>query len=123
MKSFSIGLALVFIVALGVLVILNRLPIWVPVIFIGVSVATFVVYWWDKNAARKGKWRIPENTLHILALVGGWPGALIGQQTLRHKTQKRSFRVVFWLSVMVNLAVFTWLLAQGYLSALSGVLE
>lgn len=122
MKSFSIGLALVFIVALGVLVILNRLPIWVPVIFIGVSVATFVVYWWDKNAARKGGARTPENTLHILALLGGWPGALVAQQTLRHKTQKQSFRVVFWLSVVVNLAVFTWLLAQGYLSALSGVL-
>ena len=122
MKKFSIGLALVFIAALGVLVVLGRQTIWISVIFVGVSVVTFVVYWWDKNAARKGESRTPENTLHILALLGGWPGALVAQQTLRHKTQKQSFRVVFWLSIVVNLAVFTWLLAQGYLSALSGVL-
>lgn len=49
-----------------------------------------------------GSWRVPENTLHLLALLGGWPGALYAQQTLRHKTQKTSFRIVFWMTVLAN---------------------
>ena len=42
-------------------------------------------------------------------LLGGWPGALIAQQTLRHKSRKASFRAVFWLTVLVNCGLFIWL--------------
>lgn len=83
-------------------------------IFVGMSIATYLIYWLDKSAARKGYWRTPEITLHFLAVVGGWPGALIAQQTLRHKTQKQPFRWVFWLTVLVNIAVVIGLFTQGY---------
>ena len=115
MKKFSISLALIFFAALVLLVLMADLPVIILLYFAVLGVATYLVYWWDKSAARKGNWRTPESTLHLLALGGGWPGALVAQQTLRHKTQKRSFRLIFWLTVIVNAAVFAWLFSQGYL--------
>lgn len=78
------------------------------------SVVTLLAYAADKSAARKGTWRTPEKTLHILALAGGWPGALLGQQWFRHKTQKTSFLLVFRLTVLINAALCVYFLTpQG----------
>ncbi len=67
------------------------------------SLVTFVVYWWDKRAAQRGGRRVSERRLHLLSLLGGWPGAIAGQQLLRHKTQKLSFRIVFWCVLVAHL--------------------
>ena len=112
MKKFSIALVVVFIAALGLMVLADLLPLLIFLGFIGASVATYLVYWWDKSAARNGRWRTPESTLHLLSVAGGWPGALLAQQLLRHKTQKRSFRLVFWLVVLVNIVVLIWVLTR-----------
>lgn len=85
------------------------LPVAVSLFYIGLSVIAFAVYAWDKSAARSGAWRTEENTLHTLALLGGWPGALIAQQVLRHKSRKASFRFVFWVTVAVNCAALAWM--------------
>lgn len=66
------------------------------------SAITFCVYAADKAAARRHLRRVSENTLHLLALCGGWPGAWLAQRTLRHKSSKRSFRWRFWLTVVLN---------------------
>jgi uncharacterized membrane protein YsdA (DUF1294 family) len=68
------------------------------------SAAAFVTYGFDKRRAGAGGRRVPERTLHLLALAGGWPGALLGQRQFRHKTQKTWFRVVFWATVVLHLA-------------------
>ena len=68
------------------------------------SFITFIVYAIDKSAAKKGAWRIKESRLHCLSLIGGWPGALLAQQKLRHKSYKQPFRVVFWLTVILNVS-------------------
>lgn len=73
------------------------------------SVTTFLVYALDKRAARRRHWRVPEKLLHLLALLGGWPGALAAQQVLRHKTRKLQFQALFWTTVMLNLS-FLWYL-------------
>ena len=73
--------------------------------FLPLSLITLGVYWWDKRAAIPGIWRVPERTLHMLALRGGWPGAWLGQYWLRHKTRKASFRIIFWLTVLLNLTL------------------
>src|SRR3546814_10828901 len=67
------------------------------------------MYWLDKEAAQGGAQRIPESTLHLVDLLGGWPGALIAQQQFRHKTVKRSFQFAFWCSVLANVAIMAWL--------------
>lgn len=69
------------------------------------SLACFVVYGWDKRSAAKGSRRVPEQTLQVLALLGGWPGAWLGQRYFRHKTKKLSFLIVFWCVVVLHIAV------------------
>lgn len=80
----------------------GKLPLPVFWLYAAASFTAFVAYWIDKRAARKGRWRTKESTLHLLALVGGWPGALVAQQHLRHKSAKISFRAVFWATVLLN---------------------
>lgn len=75
---------------------------WIAATYAAVSLLTFTMYAIDKSAARTGRWRTPEATLHLLALAGGWPGALLAQQWLRHKSAKQSFRAVFWVTVVLN---------------------
>lgn len=75
-------------------------------IYAVVSCVTLFCYWMDKRAAINGTARIPESSLHLLALFGGWPGALLAQQLLRHKTIKKPFQLVFWLSAFANIAGF-----------------
>lgn len=88
------------------------------------SVLSLGLYALDKSAAKKGGQRTPENTLHIFSLFGGWPGALYAQQFLRHKSRKTSFRVVFWLTIVVNVAALIYLLSpygSPYLSMLNQI--
>ncbi|MDA1013820.1 MAG: DUF1294 domain-containing protein [Planctomycetota bacterium] len=75
------------------------------VLILATSVLSFVVYGIDKMQAVRSNRRIPEKTLHFLAWCGGWPGAIFGQETFRHKTAKQSFRNRFWAIVAVHLAV------------------
>lgn len=68
------------------------------------SVVALVLYRVDKRAAQRGAWRTRESTLHLVALLGGWPGALAGRRLLRHKTRKQPFVRVLWLTVAANVA-------------------
>ena len=67
------------------------------------STVTFTIYAIDKRLAQSDRWRVSERKLHLLALFGGWPGALLAQKVVRHKTQKQRFRMVFWITVLVHL--------------------
>lgn len=85
------------------------MPPTLPVI-VGVyavlSVVTLAAYAVDKHRAGAGGRRIPERTLHVLALFGGWPGAFVGQQILRHKTRKIPFQIVYWITVAIHAGVW-----------------
>lgn len=81
-------------------------PLWTAALYLAASLVCFLAYAVDKSAATAGRWRIAESTLLLLGVVGGWPGAIIAQQTLRHKTKKASFRSAFWGTVIVNVIVF-----------------
>jgi len=67
---------------------------WLILYLTVINVVTFTVFAWDKYSAIDGEWRIPEQTLLLLALVGGTPGAIVAQQKLRHKTRKQPFRAL-----------------------------
>lgn len=89
--------------------LLGNPPHWAFWAYPALSALTFMAYALDKSAARQGNRRTPEKTLHLLALLGGWPGALVAQQLLRHKSSKAEFRAVFWGTVALNLAAFIFL--------------
>ncbi|SEJ45752.1 Uncharacterized membrane protein YsdA, DUF1294 family [Pseudomonas linyingensis] len=87
---------------------------WALLAYGGASLLVLVLYWHDKRSARQGQRRTPENTLHAVELLGGWPGALVAQQVFRHKTRKVSYQVVFWGIVALHQAFwFDWLLLGG----------
>ncbi|QLF94982.1 DUF1294 domain-containing protein [Pseudomonas sp. ABC1] len=73
-----------------------------PCVYGGVSVVAFYLYGQDKRNASREMRRVPENTLHLFELLGGWPGALCAQQVFRHKTRKLGYQVVFWGIVLVH---------------------
>jgi len=84
-------------------------PGWVAALYAGASVVCALVYAIDKSAAKAGRWRVQESTLHTLSLVGEWPGALVAQQVLRHKSSKATFRAAFWATVVANVAGFVFI--------------
>jgi uncharacterized membrane protein YsdA (DUF1294 family) len=85
---------------------------WILLVYGLASVVAFVAYGLDKRAAIRGRWRIPESTLHLMELVGGFPGSFIGQHLFRHKLAKIRYIVVFWLIVAAHAcgwAAWWWL--------------
>jgi uncharacterized membrane protein YsdA (DUF1294 family) len=76
----------------------------------------FLMYGADKSAAKQGRWRTSESTLHTIALVGGWPGALVARRVFRHKTTKQPFRTIFWLTVIANCVALAWFVHEAPLS-------
>ena len=111
-KLFSFIFTTTFLCTVGCLVFFHRLPIIILGSYVFLSVIAFALYTKDKSAAQSGKWRTSENTLHLFSLIGGWPGAMLAQSNLRHKSKKVSFRVVFWMTVIVNCGVLGWLLTS-----------
>ncbi|KKN49006.1 hypothetical protein LCGC14_0647150 [marine sediment metagenome] len=108
-RSFGAVLTLLFTIGLVVSVLAGMLPLVIAVGFLVISIVTFIAYAIDKSAAEQGRWRTQESTLHLLALIGGWPGAFLAQNTLRHKSKKTAFQQMFWFTVVLNISVLIWL--------------
>jgi uncharacterized membrane protein YsdA (DUF1294 family)/cold shock CspA family protein len=108
----------IFLVVYLVIAATWKLPLWVAGLYLGLSAFTFLAYASDKAAASSGSWRTPEKTLHLLALAGGWPGALLAQYFLRHKSTKPAFRVVFWATVLLNVVGLVVLASEARQSLL-----
>ncbi|CAD0333209.1 DUF1294 domain-containing protein [Xanthomonas hortorum] len=117
-------LALLFLIGMAAMVVAGRLPALLALWYAAASVVAMIVYRRDKSAAQRGQQRTPETTLHIIALLGGWPGALLAQGLFRHKSSKAAFQAWFWIIVMVNVAVLVLALRQSALmAALHALLE
>lgn len=112
-NPFAMLFALAFFGAVGASVVAGAIPGMVLIAYAALSLIAFLAYALDKSAARGGSRRTSEGTLHLLGLAGGWPGALIAQQTLRHKSKKASFRWAFWVTVLMNCAALVWLHTEG----------
>lgn len=112
-KPAMLAIAAAFIAALLVLIVTGKLPAMIGVVYVIASVATFAAYAVDKAAAKADRWRTQESTLLMLGLIGGWPGGLVAQQILRHKSKKTSFISAFWVSVAVNVSVLAWLMSSS----------
>ena len=120
-KAFT--LAAVFLAFVVGAVATGKLPLAILIAYVLASFVAYVAYFLDKTASLKGRWRTPESTLHIFSIVGGWPGAMLAQRTLRHKTQKRSFQVTYWVTVVLNWAALGWLLSPSGLHTAKSLLR
>ncbi|WP_456414940.1 DUF1294 domain-containing protein [Thiolapillus sp.] len=90
----------------------NPMPM---LVYLFMSLFTFTAYAMDKKKAIDGQWRISENVLHMLELLGGWPGGLVAQRKARHKSGKKSYQAVFWLIVFLHLLIWVdYLLFSGH---------
>ena len=80
-----------------------------------VNVIAFTTFGADKRRAKKDRWRVPEKTLFLLALIGGSLGALLGMHVFHHKTKHWYFRVFIPLILLIQVAVpvALWLHRSG----------
>ncbi|ROO73405.1 DUF1294 domain-containing protein [Vibrio crassostreae] len=113
MLSSSIKIAITYLMLVAISVLFAESSKALLVWYLVIGLVTFFVYAKDKRAAINGNWRVPEKTLHVFSVAGGWLGALIAQDKLRHKTQKHPFRAIYWLTVAINIAVFIWTLTPS----------
>ncbi|CDT77692.1 Hypothetical protein VCR26J2_370436 [Vibrio coralliirubri] len=110
-SSLKIVFTYLFVVCLSTLFYSSSIVIVIGSVLM--SMLTYLMYAKDKRAAINGNWRVPEKTLHIFSVAGGWLGALIAQDKLRHKTQKQPFRAIYWVTVAMNVAAFVWTLTPS----------
>jgi uncharacterized membrane protein YsdA (DUF1294 family)/cold shock CspA family protein len=108
-NNVSLLLVVIFLGFVAGSAFAGELPFAVLGLYLGTSTVAYVAYALDKSAARNDRWRTQESTLHLIGLIGGWPGALAAQRLLRHKSKKASFQVVFWATVVLNCGALGWL--------------
>lgn len=82
---------------------------WFPNWLIAASVATFILYGYDKLVSKTNSIRVPEAVLHLMALAGGFVGALLGMLVFRHKSNFRAHPL--FLPIIIVSAVLYGFLA------------
>lgn len=87
----------------------NWAVLYVALWYLAMSLLTVVAFARDKRAAGLGLRRTPERTLHVLELVGGWPGALVAMRAFRHKRRKPAYWLVTAAIVLLHAVAWTWL--------------
>ena len=111
------------LVGVGVAWRAQALPSVLALTVVGTSLICFFLYAWDKGAAPANRRRTPEATLHLWALLGGWPGALVAQHVLRHKSRKSSFQALFWTTVVLHAGALAWLATSDSGAPIRAALE
>jgi uncharacterized membrane protein YsdA (DUF1294 family) len=96
--------ALVIVAGIAAAGFRYSIPVLIGVLA-GVNLATILLYGYDKAVSGGRRTRVPEKVLHLLAFLGGSPAAALSQTLFRHKTVKPAFRRLFWLIVVVQLAL------------------
>lgn len=104
-------LSIAYIIVLAGLTVFGLLNGMVLLLISMMNVMSYWFYAQDKEAAQQGNRRVPENTLHILSFLGGWPAAWLAQQRLRHKTQKQPFRKIYFCTIFLNILLILWLIS------------
>ena len=79
-----------------------------------VNIIAFIAYGADKQKAKKGKWRISENTLLLLAVLGGSIGAICGMKAFHHKTKKATFSVGLPVILILQIVLLIAVVGLGY---------
>ena len=101
----------VYVLFLLVAIGLRALPSWLLLYSLLINALCYWQYAQDKSAAQQNLRRVPEQTLHLFSLLGGWPAAWFAQQKLRHKTQKQPFRQIYFATIVLNIMLLCALIA------------
>ncbi|MAD76628.1 MAG: DNA-binding protein [Rheinheimera sp.] len=102
-----------FLVLVVIALLFGTLPYVLPILYIEASLFTYWLYRADKAAAKaRQRQRLPEQSLQLFSLIGGWPGALLAQKKLSHKKRKFLFQREFLLVIVGNGILLIWLLSQ-----------
>ena len=88
---------------------MNTLHSCLAYYLLGINAVTFIVYGIDKYKAKKAKWRIPEATLLLLAVLGGSIGAWMGMKVWHHKTMHKKFKYGIPAILLIQIALMTYL--------------
>lgn len=75
-----------------------------------INILTFLMFGIDKRKAIKNKWRIPEKTLLLMALIGGSIGGGVGMQCFHHKTKKKIFSIGIPLMLVIHIGIIVYFL-------------
>jgi uncharacterized membrane protein YsdA (DUF1294 family)/cold shock CspA family protein len=111
LRFLLIGIGSAVLLLIGLAFALDRpasLALWLVLWVAALSIATFGVYGWDKAQAKGDGTRVPEVILHLLDALGGSPGGFIAMRVFHHKTSKRDFQAIFWITVAVQAGVLVW---------------
>ncbi|MDQ1208946.1 uncharacterized membrane protein YsdA (DUF1294 family)/cold shock CspA family protein [Acinetobacter baylyi] len=100
-----------YILAIAVLSWMHVLPSYSFIFIALMNALSYWLYAQDKEAAQLGNRRMPEQSLHIVAFLGGWPAAWLAQQKLRHKTQKQPFRKIYFCTIVLNILLLLWFIS------------
>ncbi len=91
---------------------------WVlPVVYIIViNIIGYAMMGIDKSRAVRGKWRIPEKSLFLVAIIGGSVGTNLGMKHFRHKTKHKSFvygmPAILMFQVMMTVMMFVQMMVR-----------
>lgn len=77
-----------------------------------INIATFFLYGIDKYKAKKGRWRISEATLLMMAVIGGCIGAWAGMRLWHHKTMHKKFKYGIPIIIIIQVALAVYLLTN-----------
>jgi uncharacterized membrane protein YsdA (DUF1294 family) len=103
--AIAVACSLLLVILLVVVTNLNLYIAWI----IGWSIVTFFFYGFDKRRSKGSDERVPEIVLHVLSLIGGFPGGWAGRAYFRHKTLHTSFLITLIISTVLHLGIAFWL--------------
>ena len=76
---------------------------------LAVNITSFFLYGIDKYKAKKGRWRISEATLLLMAVIGGSIGAWVGMRIWHHKTMHKKFKYGIPIIIIMQVALAVYL--------------
>lgn len=91
---------------------MTELTKYIIIYLAAINLLSFALFGIDKSKAKRGKWRIPEKSLFITAILGGSPGALLGMRTFRHKTKHKSFTIGIPTILILQIAIAAYLILR-----------
>lgn len=100
------GVGAGYLVILAIVLLMSGLSLKLLGVYFIMGIISFFMYYQDKIKAQNNEWRIPENTLHAIDVLGGWIGATFAHKLLNHKATKADFRAIFYITIVLNIIGF-----------------